>query len=195
MAQELPTEAGDETFTTEHLSVRVVKTYEERQMAMAIRAAVYLGEKDGRYADHFDENDHCSTMIIAFWNDEPIGMIRCRWYADFARLEKLVIRKPFRRLSVLNVLTKAAMELSRQKGYKVVSGIALPEVIPYWRRMGGRVTGDSFETRYGPVIPVRVPVKQRNDGPMPLSLADLGSKDFEHGVYEWEGRNIAMTMS
>jgi len=168
------------------VQVRLVSSLEDRQMVVAVRSAVYLGEESGKYADHFDENDHCASLLLAVLNGEPVGTVRCRWYAGFARIEKLVIRKPFRGLRVLNALVEAALRLCVKKGYSTVSGIALTEVVPFWQRKGGFVPGQPFDMVYGTVVPlVGTPPAYPDIDPIRIDLAGLEA--FERLVYEWEG--------
>lgn len=168
------------------VEVRLVSTYEERQMVVAVRSAVYLGEEAGSYRDHFDENDHCSSLLLAMQNGEPVGTMRCRWYSDFARIEKLVVRRPFRRLSTLNALVEAALRLAVKKGYRTVSGIALQQIVPFWQRKGGFVPGEPFEMVYGTVVPlIGTPPAYPDIDPVRLELA--GQETFERLMYQWEG--------
>lgn len=168
------------------IDVRVVSTDEERRMVAAVRSAVHLGESEGRYQDHFDGNDYCSTLLLALEDGEPIGTMRCRWYAEFARFEKLAVRKPWRRLVILNAIVAAAARLSRQKGYSKVSGMALPEVVSFWVRKGGLTPGESFETTYGTVVPLAGPLPDV-PGIDPVRYELAGQKEWECRVYDWEG--------
>jgi hypothetical protein len=142
------------------------------------------------YVDHFDGNDYSCTYIVAHVRGEPAGVIRCRWFADFARLEKMTIRKRFRALVVLNSLVKAATELCREKGYRVISGDAKTAVVPFWLRFGARRTGEALETVYGDVVPMIYDVPLTNDGRLPLRAVDIGSREFEARIFDWEGAYV-----
>lgn len=168
--------------------VRVVKTYEERQMTAVIRAAVWIGEEDGNYIDHFDDNDHCASHLIAFVDGEPAGTIRCRWFGEFARLERLTIRKRFRSLKVLRALVTSAIRLCEEKGYEVIIGQARTDVVPFWRRMGGAVCGAARDTVYGALHPMMMRRPRRPDAP---SLDKVGDLAFERRIAGWEAAGVA----
>lgn len=158
-------------------------------MVVAIRSAVNLGERSGRYADHFDENDYSSTTVLALVDGEPAGTMRCRWFAEFARFEKLAVRQPYRRFAVLNAIVNKAARLARRKGYSKVSGMALPEVVPYWTRRGGLTPGQPFETSYGTVVPLAGPLPEAPDiTAIMYQLA--GDEGFERAIHAWEGGGV-----
>ncbi len=172
-----------------HIEVRIASGFDDFQMVVAIRAAVMMGESEGKYCDHFDANDHCSSLLIVFVDGEPAGTLRCRWYAEFARVEKMIIRKRFRRLAVLNALVRTAMRLCVKKGYTKMAGLALPEVVKFWRRKGGAQVGEPIDSPYGPMVPLVVPTPDFDDiEPASLSLAGL--QEFEREVYRWEGKGV-----
>jgi predicted GNAT family N-acyltransferase len=106
---------------------------------VAIRAAVYLGEQCCPYDEEFDHNDFCAMHLIGSIDAEPAACLRIRFFADFAKLERLAIRHEFRRTSLTLEICRAAKELCRLKGYTRLYGHVQERVIPLWKRLGGRV--------------------------------------------------------
>jgi hypothetical protein len=171
----------------QRVEVRVARTADDMARVMAIRAAVFLGEEDTcTYSEEFDGNDFAATHLLALVDGDAAGVFRIRWFADFARLERLGIRKRYRRLAVLNALTAAALELARQKGYRLVSGKPREEVVSFWRRLGGRIVGQPAHTDRGTLIPVVVDVP-RQAGRGEASGTLLGDHDFEFRINRPEG--------
>jgi hypothetical protein len=151
-------------------------------MVSAVRAAVYLGEEGGSYFDQFDPNDHCSSSLLAMVDGEPVGTVRIRWFAGFARVERLTIRKNYRSLLIVNQLIKAALRLAGSKGYTEVTGLARLDVVPIWKRQRGQITGPEIPTVYGPVVPMRCPVPSDQ-----IVDTMLGTPEAEMQIYGWEG--------
>lgn len=169
------------------ISVRIASTPDEFAMAMAVRAAVFLAEEDNiTYTDEFDGNDHMSTHLVAYVDGDPAGVMRVRWFADFARWERVGIRRRYRCLAVLNALAKAAMDLSRQKGYRLASGKARSEIVNFWRRFGGRPSGEAVEMYRGTLVPMVYDIAAKPDRGA-ISAHLLGDHDFEDLIVQKEG--------
>lgn len=173
----------------QRLEVRIVSTFEERQMVVAIRAAVLLGEQSGRYSCHFDENDHCSTLLLVLVDGEPAGTLRLRWFAGFARVEKMILRREYRNYRVLNALVVKGLRLAQKKGYRTVAGLAFPEVVPFWKRKGGFTAGKPIDSVYGPMVPVWGEPKPHDDI-QALSPDHAGDEAFERTLYQWEAVGV-----
>jgi len=85
-------------------SARPVRTLDELQMVAAIRAAVFMSEQACPYEEEYDGNDLCATHFLLFDGTQPVGTLRVRWFADFAKLERIALlprergRKGYRRM-------------------------------------------------------------------------------------------------
>ncbi|MDR3506311.1 MAG: hypothetical protein P4L64_00270 [Caulobacteraceae bacterium] len=123
------------------LQVTVARTLNDLMQVMAIRTLVYMGEQTCPYDEEFDGNDFAgATHLILRKADEPVGVVRLRWFADFAKLERLAIRKEYRGGRGLLLLSRAAFDLAERKGYRRLMGHAQLRVAPFWQRyFQGRV--------------------------------------------------------
>jgi predicted GNAT family N-acyltransferase len=105
---------------------------------VAIRAAVYMAEQECPYDEEFDGNDFCAMHLIGSVGSEPAACMRIRFFADFAKLERLAVRHEFRGTALVFEIARAAKELCRLKGYTRIYGHALERLIPFWKRLGAR---------------------------------------------------------
>ncbi len=48
------------------------------------------------YEEEFDGNDFSSTHLLGYVGDEPAGCLRIRYFASFAKIERLAVRHEFR---------------------------------------------------------------------------------------------------
>ena len=126
---------------TGHLTVSVAHTLNDLMHVVAVRTLVYMGEQSCPFDEEYDGNDFAgSTHLILRRDGEPIGVVRLRWFAGFAKLERLAIRQEHRGGPGLLMLAREAFELSARKGYSRLMGHAQDRVIPFWRRyFKGRV--------------------------------------------------------
>ena len=106
---------------------------------VAMRSAVYIGEQECPYDEEFDGNDFTGTNLLGYVGDEPAGCIRVRYFADFAKIERLAVRKEFRNTRLSFQLVRAAIELCRAKGYQRLYGHAQKRLVKFWSRFGFEV--------------------------------------------------------
>ena len=116
--------------------VRIARGFDDLLMVYTIRAAVYMAEQDCPFAEEFDGNDHCATHFLGLVDGEPAGCLRARFFADFCKIERLAVRKNYRRSAVASDLVLAAAEHCRRKGYAKIYGHAQEGVESFWAQFG-----------------------------------------------------------
>jgi predicted GNAT family N-acyltransferase len=118
------------------LSVRVARSVEDFMRAVAVRGAVYIGEQECPYEEEFDGNDFSATHLIGYVDDEPAGCMRIRYFADFAKVERLVVRKEFRSSGLARQIVRASVGLCESKGYERVYVYAQKRLVKFWTKCG-----------------------------------------------------------
>jgi GNAT superfamily N-acetyltransferase len=121
-------------------SVKMVRDFEDMAKIIAIRASACFTDPEHLYAKHFDGNDFSATHLIGYIGDEPVATIRIRYFADFARIERLTVRPTHRKSRIAFRMVQAAFAFCREKGYRRLSGVAREEMVPFWSLFGGTVT-------------------------------------------------------
>jgi predicted GNAT family N-acyltransferase len=127
------------------ISVRVVRSMEEMTRVIAIRGAVYMGEQHCPFEEEFDGNDFSATHLICHRGNEPIGCMRIRYFADFAKLERLAVRNESRNAGVAGQIVDAAIELCRKKGYRVLYAHSQKRLVAFWEQRGFTCNADARE--------------------------------------------------
>jgi predicted GNAT family N-acyltransferase len=123
---------------TGDVSIRVASSMTDLMQVVAIRAAAFLAEQTCPYAEEFEGNDFCAMHLIGSIDDEPAACLRVRFFADFAKLERLAVRHEFRRSRLAFDIVRAGIKLCRQKGYTRIYGHAQDRLVPFWSRFGAR---------------------------------------------------------
>jgi predicted GNAT family N-acyltransferase len=118
------------------VSVRVVRSMEEMARVIAIRSAVYMGEQHCPFEEEFDGNDFSATHLICHRGHEPVGCLRIRYFADFAKLERLAVRNESRSNGLASQIVDAAIELCRKKGYHVLYAHSQKRLLGFWAQRG-----------------------------------------------------------
>ena len=122
--------------------ISVARSLEDLGKIFALRGAGYLSQDEYSYADNFDGNDVSATHLIAHRGEEPVGSIRIRYFADFCRLDRLVVRPSQRKSRAAFLLVQAAFQFCRDKGYRNLIGSAREDMIPFWAHFGGKIRED-----------------------------------------------------
>jgi predicted GNAT family N-acyltransferase len=123
------------SLAAQDMRVAVASTINDLVQVASIRALVYMGEQGCPFDEEFDGNDLAgATHLMLRLRNETIGVVRMRWFADFAKLERLAIRKEHRGGPGLMMLSRAAFRHAERKGYRQLMGHAQPRLVAFWRR-------------------------------------------------------------
>lgn len=122
-------------------AVSVARTLNDLAQVQAVRALVYMADQACPYDEEFDGNDYAgATHLILRCGPEPVGVVRLRWFGEFAKLERLAVRREHRGGPALLILCRAAFDLAARKGYGRLIGHAQVRGEAFWRRyFHGRV--------------------------------------------------------
>ncbi|MBN9061403.1 MAG: hypothetical protein BGP06_21215 [Rhizobiales bacterium 65-9] len=123
---------------------KIVRNSEERLQAYAIRAIVYLGEQHCPWDEEFDGNDDAATQVLGCVNGEPFATARIRWFAEFAKLERLAIRQPFRGAGHGHELLAYLLAVCAEKGFAKAYLHAQARLEPFYARHGFERRGATF---------------------------------------------------
>ena len=123
---------------TREIGISVARTFEDMMRVAAVRNVVYMGEQECPYFEEYDGNDLSATHLLVYMGDEPIGCLRLRFFAGFVKLERLAIRKEFRKSRAAFELVHAAFKFCQKKGYQRIYAHSQTRVVDFWKRFGFR---------------------------------------------------------
>ena len=118
------------------LRVEVVRDLNEYMKIVAIRASVFLAEQDCPYDEEFDNNDLSALHLIAYLRDEPVATLRVRWFANFAKIERVCVMKHVRGGALVKLLIETAVDIISRKGYVHAIGYIQKRLVPFWKQLG-----------------------------------------------------------
>lgn len=139
------THLGTESEDDDDVSITVVRSIEDFMRVVSIRSATFIAEQDCPYGEEFDGNDFSAGHLLCYVGNEPAGCLRIRYFADFAKLERLAVRHEFRDRKLGTRLMEAGVELCRMKGYRRIYGRAQKELLGYYVNMGWKQLEGSSE--------------------------------------------------
>jgi predicted GNAT family N-acyltransferase len=126
------------TEASNSLTVSVANTLNDLMQVVAIRAIVYMSEQVCPFDEEYDGNDFAgATHLIVRRCGEPVGVLRLRWFADFAKIERVAIRREERGRQATLALVNYAVKLAERKGYRLIIGHVQARLLPFWKRQFG----------------------------------------------------------
>jgi predicted GNAT family N-acyltransferase len=120
------------------VGITVVHRLDDLLKVLSVRAATFIADQNCPYTEEFDGNDLTATHLLGFVDSEPAGCLRIRYFAEFAKLERLAVISRFRQTRVAHNLIKAGIAFCRSKGYRKLYGHAEPRFVKLWERFGFR---------------------------------------------------------
>jgi len=123
---------------TKNIGITVARSFDDLMRVAAIRNSVYIGEQECPYDEEYDGNDLSATHLLAYIGDEPVGCMRLRFFGDFAKFERVAVRKEYRRSRAAIQLIRAGLQFCQKKGYVRVIGHAQSRLTSFWTRFGFR---------------------------------------------------------
>lgn len=133
-----PRREGASQHSANQTRILVARSMNDMMKVATVRAAVYLAEQTCPFDEEFDGNDFCALHLIGYVGNEPTACLRARFFADFAKLERLAVRHEFRRSDLAFQIVRAGIDLCRKKGYGRIYGHAQDRLVPFWRRFGAK---------------------------------------------------------
>lgn len=130
------------------LGVEIARSFEDLMKIVAVRAATYLAEQLCLYDEEFDGNDLCATQFLGTLDGDPAGCVRLRFFGDFAKLERLAVRREYRSSRLAFRLVRTALAHARAKGYTRIYGHSRADLVPFWRMFGFEVIADRAPFRF-----------------------------------------------
>ncbi|WP_207462865.1 GNAT family N-acetyltransferase [Azospirillum sp. SYSU D00513] len=129
------------------LTVRVARELDDLIKCQVLRSLAFIGEQGSPYDEEFDGNDLCATHVLAMLNNEPVGALRIRYFAGFAKPERLAVHPAYRlkridRTTVPRVLVDFAVDHCRRKGYTTLYGHAQRRLVSFWGKFGFKPCGE-----------------------------------------------------
>lgn len=147
----LPERNLAKTSPATNITIKIARSWEDMAQVMAVRASTYLAEQHCYYREEFDGNDFCATHFLALVDGDVAGCIRMRFFADFAKIERLAVRPEFRNSKAAFLLARRAVEHGKAKGYRHFYGHSRADLVRFWRCFGFREREDRPEFSFASV--------------------------------------------
>ncbi|TFJ93630.1 GNAT family N-acetyltransferase [Lentibacillus salicampi] len=124
--------------------INVVKTPQEKQDAIDIRATVFVEEQRVPPEVEIDEFDEQAIHLIGYEDDLPIAASRVRFVDSFGKLERICVVKNARGKSHGSELIQTMEDVIKKEGYAKAKLNAQTHATRFYQRLGYDIVSGEF---------------------------------------------------
>lgn len=125
-------------------ALKVASTPEDRLKAFMVRWVVFCGEQGVPYCIEHDEFEDSAIHALGEIDGEPVAAGRLRCLPDYAKLERIAVRAPYRGRGIGSEITRFLVRLARERGYSTFRMNAQANLEEFYGRLGFRSVGEIF---------------------------------------------------
>lgn len=120
---------------------------DELQKAFQIRKEVFVKEQGVPLEDEFDEYDELNSQsehTIVYYHKQPVGTGRIRFMNGVAKLERICILQPYRKLGIGKVIINTLEGIAQEKGISRVKLHGQTHAEGFYHKLGYQTSSDEF---------------------------------------------------
>lgn len=120
---------------------------EDLKKAFCIRKEVFVVEQGVPLKDEFDMFDTLDGKcehILAFYNEEPVGTGRIRAVDGIGKLERICIRKPYRKHGLGKTIIKALEDIASEQQLPKVKLHGQTHAESFYQKLGYQTASEFF---------------------------------------------------
>jgi len=144
---------------------KVCASAEDILACIVTRCIVFCGEQGISYRLEHDEHDVTATHVLVTLDNEPIAAARLRFLNDYAKLERIVVRQPWRGRGIGHQLVDYLLNLSRERGYSIFKLNAQTPLEGFYAMHGFSRSGSEFIEADIPHLPMKRSDATHKQGP------------------------------
>ncbi len=123
---------------------RVCQTLDDMLKALAVRSIVFCEEQEVPYRLEYGDGDLDAVHIIGMVEEEPAAAARLRFFGQYAKLERIAVRKRYRGQNLGHALVDYMIGLARERGYRKYKLSAQLHLEAFYAAHGFVAMGDYF---------------------------------------------------
>lgn len=124
---------------------KVVTSLDNLIKVFIIRGIVFLEEQGVPYKIEHDIHDYSATHILGEENGEPFAAGRIRTLGEYAKLERIAIRRSYRGKNLGHKLTEFMILTAKNQGFHKFRVHAQTYLVEFYRKHGFEIVGDMFK--------------------------------------------------
>jgi predicted GNAT family N-acyltransferase len=123
---------------------RVCQSLDDMLKALAVRSIVFCEEQEVPYRLEYGDGDLDAVHIIGIVDEEPATAARLRFFGQYAKLERIAVRKRYRGQNLGHALVDYMIGLARERGYRKFKLSAQVHLESFYAAHGFVALGEYF---------------------------------------------------
>ena len=124
---------------------RVVSSFEDLIKVFVVRGIVFVEEQAVAYGEEMDAHEFSAVHILGEHRREPVAAGRIRIVDQWAKLERIAVRKRFRRLNYGHQLVDFMVAHAHRQGFRKLKMHAQARLVNFYQQHGFQAQGDIFQ--------------------------------------------------
>ena len=112
---------------------------------IVVRGIVFVEEQGVPYEIEHDAYDFSATHILGEMDGEPFATGRIRAIGEYAKLERVAVRKAYRGKNLGHELTEFMIAGAKERGFEKFKVHAQSYLTDFYRKHGFEIVGDMFK--------------------------------------------------
>jgi len=127
-----------------NLNYKIVNSIEDLQKCLVVRGIVFCEEQKGPYTREVDGLDFSAIHFLCTANNEPIATARMRLFKDYAKIERLAVRKEYRGKGIGKDMFSFVINHANEMGYNKIKIHAQVYLLKFYEDFGFVKQGEKF---------------------------------------------------
>mgnify|MGYP006291048443 FL=1 len=127
------------------LKLKILENFDELIKVFIVRGIVFIEGQDVPYRIEKDRHELEAQHILGEFDDEPIGAGRIRYLEDYAKLERIAVRKNYRGNGFGHRIVDFMIDEANEKGFYKYKMHAQAHLTDFYAYHDFEVQGDMFK--------------------------------------------------
>jgi predicted GNAT family N-acyltransferase len=123
---------------------RIASSVEDLIKVLVVRGIVFVEEQNVSYLEEMDEHEFSSVHVLGALKGEPVAAGRIRFVDQWSKLERIAVRKQYRKQNYGHQLVDYMIAHARRHGFKKIKMHAQARLVDFYKAHGFKVKGEMF---------------------------------------------------
>lgn len=114
------------------------------QKALFVRGIVFCEEQNVEYSNEIDGMDISAIHFLVTYKSEPIATARLRLFPEYAKIERLAVRKNYRKMNIGKNLFQYVINYISELNFNKIVIHAQKYLLDFYENFGFNKKGDIF---------------------------------------------------